>query len=277
MDNFKMKLNICGCNQGQRGDLIMNTVVARAIKEKFPSSHFSLGINKRYGDMKELFYLHPYIDSITVWDGYDNWPTQNDINCTKKFDIVLHPMPRHPNDHCWYNLINRQTEASCIMNGFVPPKDLSCYLNRYFNLDGKYKDCVCISPFTAWDKKNISNKKWQEIIDYITNKGYNVIQIGDRNEFKFKNTEKINCSYFESVKVMLSCRFLITLDGGMNWVSSAYQHKTLGLMGLHYDNLKSSELYQPINKNARYLESNTAENIDNKIIFNQMDLLLNEN
>ncbi len=267
-------MKIIGTNQGQRGDLIIGTVVARAIKEKFPNSHFTLGINKQYEDMKELFYNHPYIDNISIWEGYDNWPTTNDVKLMEQFDLVLHPMPQHPNNHCWYQLVNHQTEASCIMNGLTPPKNLQCSLFRWFDLIPEYNNVICISPFTAWEKKNITIEKWQEIIDYIHNKGISIIQIGDKNEYKFNHTYKATFSYLESTTIMLSCKFLICLEGGMNWVASAYGQKVLGLMGLHYDGLKSSKLYQPVNPNAIYLESDKAENISNRLIYKAIDELL---
>ena len=267
---------IIGGNQGQFGDLLMMTVVARAIKEKFPSSKYILGINKKYWDIEPLFRFHPYIDKIIQWDGYDNFPTQNDINLFNEIkpDIFLNPMSKHPNEHCWFNLVKHQTEAMCIQNGFSPPSDLSCYLNKYFLPNFKYSNYVCIAPFTAWEKKNISNQKWQKIIDFIYSKGMKVLQIGATNEFKFKNTEKEDFNYFESVKAMLSCRMLITLDGGMNWVASAYQQKVLALMGFHYEGLETSKLYQPINKNAIYLESNRAENINDNLILKTIEIML---
>lgn len=276
------KLQIIGTNQGQRGDLIMGTVVARAIKEKFPNSYFSLGINKQYEDMAPLFYNHPYIDSVSIWEGYDNWPTQNDIQHAKQFDVVLSPMPQHPNSHCWYKLVNHQTEASCIMNGLTPPKDLQCYLTKYFEVQGS-KDYIAISPFTAWDKKNISIEKWQSIIDYIVKtRGFNVLQLGGANEHRFENTFYPNdmhyswmpWNYFESVKKMLGCTFTITLDGGLCWAASAYNHPTLGLMGLHYNGLNSSKLYQPINLNGHYLEAPRAEDIPNELIFQKIDEMI---
>lgn len=260
-------------NQGQRGDLIMNTVVARAIKEKFPNCHTSMSINKQYEDMKELFYNHPYIDSVSIWEGYDDWPTQNDINHAKNFDIILHPMPQHPNNHCWYNLVNYQTEAACIMNGFTPPKDLSCILNKYFEVKKQIKS-VCISPFTAWERKNISSEKWQSIIDYIYNKGYLVFQIGSKNEYKFNNTIKEDLTYIESTKLALGCDLVIGLDGGFSWLMSAYKHPFLGLYGHSYDNLISPKVYEPINPNSTYLESFRAQDIPNDIIFQKIDELL---
>jgi ADP-heptose:LPS heptosyltransferase len=271
-----MSIKIIGTNQGQRGDLIMGTVVAKAIKERFPESHFTLGINEKYQDMEDLFKNHPYIDATHIWEQYDNWPNQNDINYIENnnFNMILHAMPKHPNDHCWYNLVKHQTEASCIMNGLTPPKDLNCILNKYFDLYSEYKNYICIAPFTAWQKKNISLIKWEDIVSFITKKGFRVAQLGSEDEITIKGAEKINASYFESVKIMLSCRFLICLDGGMSWVASAYQHPVLGLYGYHYDNLLSAKVYEPLNPNAIYLESDKADNIYNYLIFDNLNKLL---
>ena len=266
-------LKIIGTNQGQRGDLVIGTVVARAIKEKFPGSHFTLGINKMYEDMESLFKFHPYLDDTCIWEAYDTWPSQKDVIYLRenKFDIVLHPMPRHPNDHCWFNLVNNLTESACIMNGFSPPKDRSCVLTKYFELKSGFEDSVCISPFTAWEKKNISLSKWEQIVSFVNSKGLKVVQIGDNSEPTIKGAEKkLNLSYFESAKVMLSCKFLICLDGGMSWVASAYKQKVLGLYGYHFDGLMSPKIYQPINENAIYLESKNAEDIQMNLIFDNI-------
>jgi len=252
---------ILGGNQGQRGDLIIGTVLARAIKQKFPNSTYILGINKKYYDMVPIFKNHPFIDYTIEWDGYDEWPTNIDIETVSKInpDILLHPMPQHPNNHCWYNLVNHLTESTCIMNGFTPPQNLNCYLNKYFDTYSEYNKTICISPFTAWQNKNISINKWKEIIKLVKNNGFEVIQLGPPEEEWIEGAKKISCSYFESVKIMLSCKFLLGLDGGMSWVASAYDHPAICLYGYHFKNLYSAKIYQPYNKNAIYLEAKSAE------------------
>lgn len=279
------KLKILGTNQGQRGDLIMDTVVARAIKEKFPDSIFTLGINKQYEDMVPLFEKHPHIDMVVIWDGYDNWPTQEDLNIInqEKPNLFLPPMPKHTHD-MWYNLVNNQVEESCMMNGFVPPKDLSCYLEKWFEVPS-CKDYIAISPFTAWDKKNISKEKWQLIINYIVKeRGFNVLQLGGPNEYHFENTFYPNdfiyswlpWDYFQSVKKMLGCAFLLCLDGGLSWCASAYKFPILGLYGYHYYNLLTPKVYEPINPNAIYLEASKAEDIPNELIFSKIDEMIDK-
>ena len=283
--NHLSNMRIIGTNQGQRGDLIMGTVVARAIKERFPDSSFTLGINKLYEDMKPLFYNHPYIDDIVIWENYDNWPSVNDVRKAYEYNLILNPMPQHPNSHCWYNLVKHQTEASCIMNGLTPPKDLSCHLNKYFGPIDKFKDYIAISPFTAWERKNISLQKWQSIINYIDSKGFQVLELdapraperGWFNRTFYPNSPIYSWppwDYFYSVKAMLSCKFLICLDGGLSWVASAYKFPVLGLYGYHYDGLISPKVYEPINPDAIYLEAGKAEDIPNELIFKKIDEMI---
>jgi ADP-heptose:LPS heptosyltransferase len=275
---------ILGGQCGQFGDCVISTVVARAIKEKFPSSQYIYGISKKYWEIEPLFRNHPYIDKVIQWEGYDNWPTNYDMNLIGyiKPDIFLNPMSRHPNDHSWPLLVNHQTEAAAIMQGFSPPKDLSCYLEKWFEIPS-CKDYIAISPFTAWSKKNISNEKWQVIINYIVKeRGFNVLQLGRHDEFQFKDTFFPNSpcyswphwTYFESVKKMLGCSFLICLDGSFNWVSSAYKFPVLSLLGYSYNNLQSTKLYQPINPNGHYLEAPRAEDIPNELIFQKIDEMI---
>lgn len=279
-------MNILFGNAGQYGDLIMNTVVARAIKEKFPESTLTMGIGNIYKEIEPLFKNHPIIENTHVWDSYDKWPTQKDIEYfeNNKYDIILNAMPQHPQNHLWYKLINHQCEAVTIMNGLTPPKDLSCYLEKYFEVPS-CKDYIAISPFTAWNKKNISKEKWQAIINYIVKeRGFNVLQLGAPNEYHFKDTFYPNdgmyswppWDYFQSVKKMLGCTFIITLDGGLNWVSSAYSNPTLALLGHHYDGLNTSKLYQPINVNGYYLEAPKAEDIPNELIFAKIDEMIDK-
>ena len=44
-----------GFNQGQIGDLVINLIACRAFKEKFPDSHLTFGINKKYQSILPIF------------------------------------------------------------------------------------------------------------------------------------------------------------------------------------------------------------------------------
>jgi len=259
-----------GWNLGQRGDIIMNTVVSRGFKEKYPISHLTLGIYKEYSDMKDLFIDHPFIDDVHIYDSYNDWPNQNDLDFLNRsnFNIIYNGMPQHPKSD-WYNHCVSQTEEACFMNGIKPPNNLQCILTKWFNDNEEYKEYVAIAPFSSCIKKDLSISRANEIVCLIKDLGYNVLQLSSTQQPKLKNVIINNTNYFNSVVNMLSCKALVTINTGMSWVSSAYSKKTLGLYSIEnwgYHNLISSSIYEPINPNAIYLRGQHPDTIDLELI-----------
>lgn len=271
------KLKFAGFNMQLLGDIIMNTVAARSHKQLYPDSHLTLCVANKYGDLKDLFKNHPYIDDFHVYEGYDGI-TQNDIKYLQdnKFDHIYNPMPQHKYVNWWQNPdISVQTAEVCQMHDLPIPEELFCFLTRWFGVPN-YKDCITIFPFTNGKEKNLSIEKWQQIIDYISNQGFIVIQLGAKDEFKFNNTLQPKSNYFESTKTMLGSKFTIGLDSSCSWLSSAYNHPFLGLFGYlyPYSGISTSKIYQPINFEARYLEAPRAEDIPNELIFQEIDIMI---
>jgi ADP-heptose:LPS heptosyltransferase len=272
-----IKQKFAGFNMQLIGDIIMNTVAARSHKELYPDSHFTLCVANKYSDMELLFKNHPYIDDFHVYEGYDG-VTKNDIQWLKdnKFNHVYNPMPQHKYFNWWLNPnIKNQTAEVCDMHDLSIPNNLQCYLEKWFDITDN-KDCISIYPFTNGKEKNLSNNKWQQIIDYINSKGFNVIQLGAKNEFQFEYTFKPNLNYFESTKLMLGTKFTLGLDSSCAWLSSSYSHPFLGLYSYlyPYQGLTTSKIYQPINNTATYLESDKVENIPNELIFSKIDEMI---
>jgi len=269
-------MKFIGLNAGQFGDLVMNTVAARAIKQKWPESHFTLGIGQPFKEIAPLFKNHPYIDDVHIWESYDGLTDQDKYYIEEnEFDKVFNPMPQHKHSD-WYNRVKNQTEEVCLMHDLIPPDDLSCYLEKYFKPFGIGRDVVCISPWTAHEPKNLPLEKWEKIVKYIKGKGYDVAQLSAPNQPAIYGAwrSKIATSYMSSVNTLLASKLLITLDSGMSWTASAYQHPVLGLYGYHYPSIKSPKVYEPINSNAIYLEGQHANDIPLEQIFDQIDKML---
>jgi len=53
-----------GFNQGQYGDLCINTVVCRALKERFPGCELHFGMNQKYASLSPI-YKNENINSIS--------------------------------------------------------------------------------------------------------------------------------------------------------------------------------------------------------------------
>jgi ADP-heptose:LPS heptosyltransferase len=258
-----------GFNQGQIGDLAMNLITCRAFKLKYPDSHLTFGINKKYQSVAPIFKNNPLIDDIHIWENYDNWPSENDLNYIKSnnFDIIFHPMPKHKNE-LWY-LYHHHTEAMCIMNELEPPKDLQINLTKWFEPNDKYKNCVALTCFSsAGAIRDIPEQVANKAVEYIHSLGLQTIQLGLSSHPKLKTTYPvIGGSIFDDVKIAASCKFLLTTDTGMNWIMSGYQSKLLALYSEQsYPINAPLKNRTPINPNAIYLQGKTIQDINFELI-----------
>jgi ADP-heptose:LPS heptosyltransferase len=269
-------MKIIGFNQGQIGDLVMNLICCRSLKNKYPNCKITFGINKKYESIVPIFYKNELIDDIKIWENYDNWPSIEDSNYlnNNKFDLIYNPMPQHKNQN-WY-LSMHHTEAVCDMHDIAPVKDLQISLNECFEIDEKYKNCIALTCFSsAGEIRDIPIDIANKMIDYIHCLGFETIQLGLKSHVKLNTTYPIiGGSIFNDVKIAKSCKLLITTDTGMNWIMSGYKHKVLGLYSYKtYPEKAPLKNRTPINPNAIYLESDYIQNINIEEIFRSINKL----
>lgn len=251
----------------QRGDLIMNTVVARAAKRINPDAEIVLGIAAPYSDMVDLFYDHPDISRVHVLSSQDGF-TKKDIEWIKQeeFNFIFNPMPSHTRDD-WYKFVTNQTEEACLMHELRPPDDLRCYL-RYPRIRGyRNEKNVAFFPFAGFfnefkqNNKTLSVEKAQSTVDAVRALGYDIYHIGDEREPELINCSKINMNYTDSVAFLCGCAFAVGTDTGMAWVCGAYQFPFLGLYSHGYYGKEHIGAIQPINDNSIYLSEENVNDI----------------
>jgi len=262
VEKFNIKKAI-GFNQGQYGDLCMNLVACRAFKRDFPNVKLFFGINKKFESLKDIFFHNPLIDGIHVWDAYDAWPSSKDEEdiINEKFDLIFNPMPPHTSD-LWY-LERHQTAEVCLMHGLNPPNDLKINLTKYFEIEKNIK-CIALNLFaeTRGSEKTPDLKRAIEISKFLQKLGYRVIQIGSKEQPQISEDRFIG-SFFDTVKLVLSCDLLITVDSAISWISSGYSFPTIGLYcNTYYPPAKTSVNWQPINNNAIYIEKEKINDIE---------------
>jgi hypothetical protein len=278
-------MNIYFGNQGQYGDIVINTYLAKVLKNIISKNdRLILNINRKYCDILPLLINNKYIDDFHIWDGYDNWPSVSDADFVKnnKDDIFLHPMSKHRIDN-WYNF-RHQCEEACYMfidryemikNKII--NDKKCYLNINNFYFEKRRNYIAFAPFAGWYNKN-NNKKLsiefaQDIVNALLKNNFKVLQLGCHDEPKLDGAEKHNFSLYNSTVAMLSCSMLLHTDTFLGWAASAYEMPQLGL----YSNLFYGENIvniQPINKNSIFLDKSNVNNISvESIIENTKSLL----
>ena len=255
-----------GFNLGQRGDLILNTVVARSFKEQCPDWHLTLGVGPEYADMEPFFKDHPHIDAFHVYGSYDGWPNETDRQylLAANYDTVFNGMPRHTNDQ-WWRWIH-QAEETCWMHGLrAPSNGIHCQLTPWFEVENR-RDWVAFAPFAGWynltNDKKLSRDKAQDIVDLIISRGFKVLQIGGPGEPRLNRATFCETSYFESIRAILGCELFIHTDTGAGWAVSAYRFRQLGLYSHAYYGADRVAAIQPINPNAKYLSVSRADEIE---------------
>lgn len=256
---------------GQFGDLVIQTVVCRAFKQKYPDSYLTFTIGDRYKDILPLFFNHPDIDDFHIYEGYDNWPSPNDIEYLKykKFDLVFDGKAS-PTRHDWYNHYHYAQEH-CLEHGLTPPDDLSYYLKRWFSLYDNYNNIITLSLFpskgTQLDKGMLIEQAEILCLDLKKN-GYQPIQLGGRFEIKLENAENPDFSFLEATRTMLSSKLHITADTAFSSIAAAYNHPTIGFYGLNYSNMVDCFSHLPPNKNALYIKNRPPNSIKAEEIIN---------
>ena len=256
-----------GFHQGQYGDLFICLTAARVLKSLDPSCRLVYGINKKYKDVAEAFSLSEDIDEVVIWDGHDDWPTENDKLKLEELKLkyggikLFKPMPKHVIPD-WYNYWH-QTEEFCLMHGLPrPPKELQDFkLNHPKVEQGNY---ICISPYTSFGRsKNLTEVMIEEIKDFCDSNDLGLIQLGGPDDPCISGVEKFSGTYYESLIKMLGSKALVSADTGMVWAASAFSHPSLVFYSTKfYPNSSTSENWTPRNKNQISIESDYISNIN---------------
>lgn len=267
-------------HHGQFGDIVLGLPALEFIKGRKDDIIIDLAINKKYMDMAPLFYNHYAVNSIVITDSYENFPSPKDNNTilARKYDHIFDPMAPHIIDR-WYDLMH-QTE-SVLFDYKIHPNgeyfDKRIYLEKWFDPIDCEKS-IALAAFPGFygglnNNKALSIIKAQKIVEICKSLGYKIIQIGGQDEPKLEGTFVSKTSYFDSVRTILGCKLLICGDSGINWVMSGYEMKILGLYSNAYYGSKICNI-QPINPNAKYLDSDNVNNISLDLIKENLENIL---
>jgi hypothetical protein len=242
-----------------------------------PDYALILACHKKYFDV--LNFYRGYSDRITgfyAYEGYDEtWPAQKDIDFfnDKKVDTVFNAMAQHK-DYYWAKNRHQAIECGDMFDIKVvdPQIRLPFPAKRTQN-----KNYIALSlfPNNGEGMKSISVEKANQIVAYCKSKGYEVLQLNRAPEVMLQGVIRTNTDFYSAALQMLGCRMLIVGDTAMSWIASAFEIPVVGLYALdYYPFCSSSKNWNPINKNALYLEAPRAEDIPNDQIFKAIDAVL---
>lgn len=92
-----------------------------------------------------------------------------------------------------------------------------------FMIEGAiYKNHVCIATNSTSGCKEWTNENWQELIDYLIEKGYSVVNMSLENNHTFKGLTTIkDFSIENTMQIISSSEFFIGLSSGLSWLAWA--------------------------------------------------------
>lgn len=266
-------------HHGLRGDLAINVPAISYLVER-GIGNIDMPINKKFADMAPLFLNHPHINSVFITDEYEDFPSEKDnlMMDERGYTHVGNPMQPHINDKWWASMHQTTAVLHDYTNGAekLPDEDRQINLVKWFDIQ-RHEKYVAFAPFAGFasnpnNDKMLSISNAQKIVNYLVKKGYKVIQLSGPGELQLENTGGFRfSSYFDSVRDMLGCDFLIHTDTGMGWFASAYKHKQLGLYGHRYYGAENVKNIQPVNPNSLYLDAPTVAEITMESIIEAID------
>lgn len=262
---------------GQFGDCILQEPTIRAFLEQNPHFNLILACNQKYADV--LSFYRGYSNRVIgfhAYEGYDDaWPTERDKDFIhhNHIDVVLNAMSAHK-DPNWPLLRHQTIECGDMFDIKVTNPQIQLPMPKNIPDNKKYI-AISLFPNNGEGVKTFSLEKVNAIISYCKMKGYEVLQLNGPQEPILEGTTQTNTDFYTAGVAMLGCKMLITGDSAMSWLASAFNMPTVGLYSLaYYPFCSSSRNWNPLNKNAIYLEDYLAENISNELIYQQIDKTL---
>jgi ADP-heptose:LPS heptosyltransferase len=290
---------ILGVSYGVTGDLIMGLPVLTYFEKKYPGSYKYWFIEKKCANSAPLYFNHPLIDCIRItgeWSGFSNEDYKIANECETKCTMMNW---RH-DELDWYNH-RGQIEETARIAGIKDLKDVlteeEMYPKLYQWFDVGHED-DSIRTYSKENKvhtmddtiaiwpgatagggtgRSPSDRWWSDLTEKIKDMGYIAMQFGYRKDRNVGYLNRTGLSFFEQVKIALSCKMSIGTDSGNMWVMGAYSHPAIHLMTNwlpgHTQNFSS---LTPVNKNGieLFAEGNT-DNISHSDVIGEVVRIMN--
>lgn len=222
-------MKIWGTRFSLIGDIVMSLPILEHLYNKYGEYYSYFSIAQKCQQAIPLFINQPFIDEIKISDHFEGLG-ERDHEIMSQCDIVIDVSPQHPLEYDWYNY-RTCVEETALMAGFSPNdfSGLKPKLIQYWKDDDLInKNTIVIWPFAGYGQgilRSPSLEWWKSIVQILV-KNYNIIHCGVDIEptiTEHPNYKKVtNLSFFEQIKVSLSCNMAIGTDSGSMWVIGAY-------------------------------------------------------
>lgn len=261
-------MKILGLNQGEHGDMLISLPAIRHLCRN-PDIEFTLIINKKFSKIAPFIRGLDYVKDIYISDGYDNFPSQIDINYLdyKQFDKIYNPMQAHSRPD-WYNHYH-YTEEFAIQHNVIGLNETKSF-NRKIDLVKLKsvdidKKIIGLAPYANGTDRSISKDDAQFIVNCLNKLNYKVMYFGINcnleNVIELKDNSLLNAGI-----TLSNLAGFITVDTLWSWLASGYNVKTFGLYHVNYADMISQWSHFPANVYAKYIVNRDIKRLDKEMI-----------
>lgn len=292
--NFK----ILGVSYGVTGDLIMGLPVLTYFEKKYPGSYKYWYIEKKCANSAPLYFNHPLIDCIRIsgeWSGFSD----EDYKIARGCDIKCTMMNWRHDVQDWYNYRGQIEETARIagipdLMDVLTEEELYPKLHKWFDVGAEddsirtyskenkvqtMDDTIAIWPGATaggGTGRSPSILWWKDLANKLVRSGYKVLQFGYLTDTMVADWHN-DKSYFEQVKLALSCKMSIGTDSGNMWVMGAYSHPAIHLLTNwlpgHTQNLFA---LNPMNRRSTpFFAHNGTDNIKHSDVLAEVERMMN--
>jgi ADP-heptose:LPS heptosyltransferase len=269
---------VCFGIRGQYGDIIMQEPALRKFIEDNPTTQIVIAVSEPYKQILPLYEnYHENIIELKVFEGYDRWPSQSDLQyiTEQNFDAMFPPdIPLHAQSD-WAKYRHIVKETALMIGADCDTNDIR--LNMPESVI-KEPNTVAVHLFSSkwpYGVRSIAIEKQQIIVKYLVDKGYKVYQLSAPHQPQIEGTVIEQGTYYDACLKMLTTDFLVSCDSGMLWAASAYDHPSVGLFSSNYNNLiTTTKNWWPVNSKSSYLEAPAANEIEDDLIFKAIDEII---
>jgi ADP-heptose:LPS heptosyltransferase len=294
-------LRIYGVSYGITGDLIMGLPVLTYFEKLYPNSYKIWAIEKKVGYMAPFFLNHPLVDRINItqkWDGIGDADKRMLEGC---YIACTTENWKHSRLD-WYNYTNCIEETAYIAGvtdllSVLSREELYPKLAQWFDVgsdDPNFqtyskknsadtsikKKTIALWPFataTGRIARSPSKEWYTRLAEDLTFQGYDVFQFGYKNDAAISMCHSyMHLTFFDQVRLALSCGMSIGTDSGNMWVMGAYSHPAVHLMTNWMTNhIKNFDALLPVNRNGRKVFAmGGANNISREQVLMEVDLIM---
>jgi ADP-heptose:LPS heptosyltransferase len=296
-------LRIYGVSYGITGDLIMGLPVLTYFEKLYPNSYKIWAIEKKVGYMAPFFLNHPLIDRLKITQKWDTLGEQDRRIIEGCYIACTHENWKHSRLD-WYNYVDCVEETAFVagvkdLTSVLSSDDMYPKLEQWFdvgsdddtfqtyskqnNADTSIKrKVIALWPF-ATATGNIARSpalKWYEnLVWYLKSSGYDVFQFGYKNDPSVYGCHRYNyLTFFDQVRLALSCKMSIGTDSGNMWVMGAYSHPAVHLMtNWMTKHTKNFDALLPLNKKGHTcFAEGGANNIETGDVIEKIQIIMGD-